>query len=382
MATFNSAAARRLVFTLHQWVALILFLALVPLGISGSALMFPELLNKMGAQPPQVATVGGVPRTPSQLIQDVAGSVPPGGRVQTLRLPQASGQPAAVVVSTGRPGPGGSQLLWVNPVTGNVLKAAGTTSPAFRLAHDLHGQFLVRGVGRTLVGWGGVAMLLLSLTGIWLWWPRGAFLKGFRWRRTPDTLNNLHHFTGFWLSIPLAVVSVTGILISFPKVNAAVFGAGPPRAEGPRAPGGPGGRGPGGAPPRAPSLSPEQALAAAQAAHPGAQPTAITLPGAGGGRPGPVDPALRNAWRVELVEAGTPSTVLVDDVTGQVRAAPAPRRPNGPGSWVRPVHEGEGAGPIWRWLVFLTGFLPLLLAFTGVFLWARNELRRRQVRAA
>ena len=42
--------------------------------------------------------------------------------------------------------------------------------------------------GRAIVGWAGVGMLILSLTGIWLWWPRnGAFLPGLRWRRAPPT---------------------------------------------------------------------------------------------------------------------------------------------------------------------------------------------------
>ena len=64
-------------------------------------------------------------------------------------------------------------------------------------------------------------MLILSLTGIWLWWPRAAsFVPGLRWRRAPYTSTNLHHTLGFWISIPLAVVSLTGIYLSFPQTAA------------------------------------------------------------------------------------------------------------------------------------------------------------------
>ena len=65
-------------------------------------------------------------------------------------------------------------------------------------------------------------MLILSLTGIWLWWPRnGGFLRGLRWRRVGRALSfNLHHLLGFWISIPLAVVSVTGIYLGFPQRRA------------------------------------------------------------------------------------------------------------------------------------------------------------------
>ena len=376
MATFNGAAARRLVFNIHLWVALILFLPLVPLGLTGSALMFPQLLNDMGDKAPTVAADAALARTPTQLLQAGMAALPQGSRPQTVRFPEKPGEPAALIASGDGRGPG-ARIVWLDPASGQVLKTGSTTSAAFRFAHDFHGRFMVSGPGRLLVGWAGVAMLLLSLTGIWLWWPRGAFAAAFRWRRTPDTLDNLHHFTGFWLSIPLAVVSITGILIAFPALTSVILGGPPPqaRAEGPARP-------PGGGARRPPRLSADEALAIAQAAHPGARPASINLPGAGTGRPGPADPAGRTAWRVELLDGPARQTVLVDDRSGQVRAAPAAAgRPNGPMASVRRIHEGEVAGPIWRWLVFLTGPLPLLLAFTGVTLWIRNEARRRRMRS-
>src|SRR6185503_12885296 len=72
--------------------------------------------------------------------------------------------------------------------------------------------------GRQIIGWTGVGMLVLSLTGIWLWWPRaGAVWRGVQWHRTPHTTANLHHLLGFWISVPLAIVSLTGIYLSFPQ---------------------------------------------------------------------------------------------------------------------------------------------------------------------
>ena len=59
--------------------------------------------------------------------------------------------------------------------------------------------------GRAVVGWVGVGMSILALTGIWLWWPRGtgSFVRGLRWARSPRFTFNLHHLLGFWISIPL-----------------------------------------------------------------------------------------------------------------------------------------------------------------------------------
>ncbi len=85
--------------------------------------------------------------------------------------------------------------------------------------HVLHGSLMVPGWGRTIVGWVGVFMFISCLTGLWLWWPlSGSPSSGFSWKRR-NTLNaNLHYFTGFWVLIPLAMLSFTGAWISFPKL--------------------------------------------------------------------------------------------------------------------------------------------------------------------
>ena len=71
-----------------------------------------------------------------------------------------------------------------------------------------------------LVGWLGVAMLISSVTGLILWWPRGAFaaiVQGLRWGRSASVFSNLHHMAGFWICVPLAVLSLSGAWIAFPQ---------------------------------------------------------------------------------------------------------------------------------------------------------------------
>jgi uncharacterized iron-regulated membrane protein len=45
-------------------------------------------------------------------------------------------------------------------------------------------------------------------------------------------------------------------------------------------------------------------------------------------------------------------------------------------AWQRPVHQGTGLGPVWRALVFLSGFVPSLFVVTGVIMWAKKRRRR------
>ena len=46
--------------------------------------------------------------------------------------------------------------------------------------------------------------------------------------------------------------------------------------------------------------------------------------------------------------------------------------------WMKALHFGFGLGVVWKVLVFLSGFLPLLFAITGLRMW---QIRRAQKRA-
>ncbi len=171
-------------------------------------------------------------------------------------------------------------------------------------------------MGRKIVGWLGWLMLASCFTGIWLWWPRGGKLaKGFRWQRTPDLLLNLHYLTGFWVAIPLAFLSLSGAIISFPQFARSVVGPfAPVNAQVGR--GGPPG-GNAGRPLQVAALSADQAAAyALEAAPRGSALVSLALPTKG--RDGaPVE------WRVQVKRPGAaqPAAFSVDDASGADRNA-------------------------------------------------------------
>ena len=157
-------------------------------------------------------------------------------------------------------------------------------------------------------------MLVLSLSGIYLWWPRNAgFLRGLRWRRGPAMSFNLHHLFGFWIAIPLAVVSATGIYLGFPQQARELLSSVAPMT--------PQQRGGFNAPLlRDAQLDVDRAIATARASAAGAEPAAVFFP-----------TQQSRAWRVQLRDAGTArplTTVMVDDRSGAAsRVDAADRRP-------------------------------------------------------
>ncbi|HEX8063134.1 MAG TPA: PepSY-associated TM helix domain-containing protein, partial [Allosphingosinicella sp.] len=214
---------------------------------------------------------------------------------------------------------------------------------------------------RQIVGWVGVAMLLSSLTGLWLWWPLGGrFTRGMKWRRRSTTSANLHHQGGFWIALPLAVLSFTGAWISFPAFFAALSGdpAGPSMAERMRRMAAP--------PAVRPRLTPDSALAAAR-------------PLAGGDLvslawPGEKDPK----WKIAFARPGGNAEVTVDDRTS-VANPPKPPQPETTARLMRRIHDGTGMGALWRTVIFLGGLIPALLAVTGILMWL--HLRRSRARS-
>jgi uncharacterized iron-regulated membrane protein len=77
-------------------------------------------------------------------------------------------------------------------------------------------------------------------------------------------------------------------------------------------------------------------------------------------------------------EDGPPITASVNPYTGEASTTARPARPQrGGGLSIRGLHAGEGLGPVYRALVFASGFLPLLFVSTGFLMWWKKRQARR-----
>ncbi len=206
-------------------------------------------------------------------------------------------------------------------------------------------------------------MLTLSLTGLYLWWPRrGQWSRAFAWRRSPATSSNLHYLAGFWVCFPLALISLTGIYLAWPQQGRSVLSSMAPMTEQQR--GGPG------QVMANPQRSPSEIYALASA-RPNSEVDAIFYPNPQSG-----------TWRVRLREDGRtePVTITINDRSGAVSTV-EPLSGDRAASWIRWLHEGSHAGEIWRLVVFITGIMPSLLGITGILIWLRQRRQRKLVLA-
>jgi uncharacterized iron-regulated membrane protein len=243
-------------------------------------------------------------------------------------------------------------LLYLDPADARLLDKGTNSEGLVRFLHVLHGRLQIASVGREIVGWVGVAMLISSLTGLWLWWPvTGSVRRGFRWRRSDDTNTNLHHLGGFWIAIPLAMLSFTGVWISFPAFFGSLAGA--PAARPPQPPA---------QPLAVTALGPDRAVSLATPIAEG--------PLASIGWPTDKSPEWKIGYRRE--GGGGNAEVAVDDVTSKV-TPPKPPQPETTARLMRRLHDGTGMGAVWQTIIFIGGIIPALLAVTGILMWLRSR---------
>lgn len=366
---------RRLWMDVHLWIGAGLFVLLAPLGLSGSYLVWHDGIDHL-THPARYAVSRSAEGVPAGALLDAARAALGQKAAPTqLRMPQDEGDPITVQGRVPGPVAPGARprtlTAFLDPSTGRVLDVADTNASFGGIMHRLHGNLLVStpGLGRKIVGWLGWAMSISCLTGLWLWWPRnGRVLKALRWRRSPSLFNNLHHMVGFWVLVPLLMLSLTGVYIAFPQTARALFGLAPPAAGGQA---GPRRTAP---PPLADTnLSIDQAIQTAQAEQPG-ELASVTLPTRG----------AKPAWQVALKVDGKdmPITVRVDDASGEIRRGGPQGGPQADplSRLMRRLHDGTGMGPVWQALIFLAGLAPTVLGISGIVIWLHRRRLRKTIR--
>ncbi|MEZ5952694.1 MAG: PepSY-associated TM helix domain-containing protein [Hyphomonas sp.] len=153
-----------------------------------------------------------------------------GGESATVRIPASTNDPVKVLAA-------GEQTL-LHPVTGSTL-LVGPTSAAkvfetITLVHRwLAPTSAAHPLGKSVTNIATLLFIFLAMSGLYLWTTpvfRWAILKSkLKLNLRPPTAKardyNWHHVFGFWMFVPILVMSVTGTVIAYAWANALVFAA-------------------------------------------------------------------------------------------------------------------------------------------------------------
>lgn len=264
-------------------------------------------------------------------------------------------------------------MVWFSADGARVLRRDYWGEYAMTWVYDLHHRLLLQGTGARILGWSGLAMLLMMGVGLAAWWPRpGAVVKALRMKPNASPIRQLydwHKLIGLGSLGFLVLLTATGVLLAMPKESATVLtpalGAPtPPPAIDKTTPFAPPAR-----------ISVDQAVATAQQTLPAARLVWIETPATD-----------RGVYRLRMRAPGDPSArfphsfVWVAPASGQVLAVTDAR---GAGAhdqvlnWIHPLHDGSVCGLFGRCLCALMGLTPLALLLLGGLRWRMRRARAR-----
>lgn len=354
----------------HLWLGLSLAIPIVAIGVTGSVLLI-QRESLVLAIPSATAT--GVRQPLARIMEAAMPAAPENMRMGRVEFRE--GAPVTVQFSTGGR-PQRTVAVYVDPVSLELLGPPDAVGrgPVMSSVQRLH-EFLWLPpiMGLRVVGYVGLAMTFMGISGLILWWPKGgSWRNSLLMRRGARGLRfhlDLHHVAGFWGSAVLLILSISGLYLTFTETFSAVARAVLPASveSVDPAPGFVPGQGP---------VDADGAIEIASSAVRSAKPVAIQMPDRAG-RPvvvyfeaeglGPTIPPILVTLNPETAEVG-----YIDDP----RAYSLRDRVL---NWLYALHFAVGLPWFWKALVFLSGLLPLALAVTGANIW---WLKRRSTRRA
>jgi uncharacterized iron-regulated membrane protein len=352
---------RRFVRQVHLWMGLSLGALFVLLGLTGSTLVFyPEI---DAALHQEIRVTGGAPDW-DRALTTVRKAYPEKQGMWRFEVTRQHGViPARYYNPPETKGRDfAPMMVWLSPDGGQVLRRDYWGDYAMTWIYDLHFRLLLGEMGGTVLGYAGMALVLLLLTGLWAWWPRASWRKALRYKghaAASRKLRDIHKLSGLWGIGLLLILGVTGVMLELPKVSDGVLASmfGPvdvlPNSVS--------------ATDRGVQVPASIAVQSARIALPHARVAWIEVPGTG-----------NTPFRIRMQQSGDPSErfphsfVWVDQHNGQrlgVADAAKSGRASTINNWVHPLHDGSAGGLATRILTALAGLVPLVLFVTGWLHW-------------
>ncbi len=234
---------RSILFWIHLAAGLVCGVIIFIMSFTGIALAFESELVAWSQRDARTLTRSEMVQRPAdELLQAFAEKNPD---LQPTALTLSSNPFDAPVIHLGR-----RETHPFNPADGSIREPASHAMENFMRTMVSWHRWLARegdsrATGKAITGVSNTAFLVLAITGLYLWFPRKWAARAFRpalWfngsaGKARDW--NWHNVFGFWMLIPIAVMSATGTVISYRWAGDLVYriaGEEPPVRRGPPGP--------------------------------------------------------------------------------------------------------------------------------------------------
>lgn len=377
---------RKFWFKIHLYLGLFAGMPFVLIGLTGSLLAFEHSLDEwLNSELMTVAAsdIDAEFLPLDEIVAIGAKLLPPDGTLQSIGFPRHSG--AAFELWFSQPSPGSeyseSHQIFINPYTGEVagrrLKvdfSRGWRGPFMDVVLRLHYSLALGDYGMKSVGFIGLSLIFLVLTGLIAWWPSsGKFENALTFKRNSGFTRfnyDLHKTVGFYLSAVLLFLILSGVYLIFPDYGRGLISVCSPVAESY-----PLFRSVVSNKTNQSSLGLNQIKAITDARFPDGDYRFIGFP-----------KDEQGVFVVGKREIGEPNErgayrrLWIDQYSGKILHAQE-RRTQTAGdafvAWLYPLHTGEAFGFIGKFFILLMGLVPFVLYLTGVIRWLQKRKAAR-----
>lgn len=161
---------------------------------------------------PYDSLIPSATRATPEAIAAAAVRAVPGSRLHKYELPQSARSAVRVLVGTSA----GDRRVYVDPYRLTVLSVVSEDQRPMQIVSHLHGELLAGAWGSYIVEIAACWTLVMILTGLYLWWPRGRKgLAGVLYPRLSGGRRlfwrDMHAVTGIWASLFALFVVTTGL---------------------------------------------------------------------------------------------------------------------------------------------------------------------------
>ena len=195
----------------HFYAGLIVAPFMLILAVTGAIYLFNTEIND-AVYGRQRLVAEATPLPASRLIAAALADYP-GGSATRIDMPVEPGRSAEVFVS---PADGEPRRVFVDPGTANVLGSYVYTRTLVGFADVFHCSLMLGDRGDAVVELMACWGMILVITGLYLWWPRGG--RGVAASLAPrlnvrgrPLWRELHAATGVWTAVLIAFLILTGL---------------------------------------------------------------------------------------------------------------------------------------------------------------------------